>query len=94
MREVIRIAPKRAEGYLFLARGLLLREAPVEDIQPLVEKGLSLAHASDVKALGWLLMADVFNRKQQPDRMNEALRMAERFTTGAGSRSPHATRQR
>ena len=94
MREVIRIAPKRAEGYLFLARGLLLREAPVEDIQPIVEKGLSLAHASDVKALGWLLMADVFNRKQQPDRMNEALRMAERFTSGAGSRSPHATRQR
>ncbi len=32
-----------------------------------------------MKALGWLLLADVFNRKQQPERMNEALRRADSY---------------
>src|SRR5213594_1548395 len=33
MREVIRLAPKQPEGYLFLARGLLQESAPVETVQ-------------------------------------------------------------
>jgi len=80
MREVIRIAPKQPEGYLLLARGLLQESAPIEQVQGLVEKGLSLAEAPDLKALGWLLMADVFNRKRQPEKMNEALRKAATYT--------------
>jgi tetratricopeptide (TPR) repeat protein len=76
MREVIRIAPKRPEGYLLLARGLLQESAPLEEVQSLAEKGLSLAQAADLKALGWLLLADVFNRQQQPEKMNDALRKA------------------
>jgi len=80
MREVIRIAPKQPEGYLLLARGLLQESAPIEQVQSLVEKGLSLAQAPDLKALGWLLMADVFNRKRQPEKMNEALRKAGAYT--------------
>ncbi len=43
MREVIRIAPKRAEGYLFLARALLHERSALDEVQGLVEKGLSLA---------------------------------------------------
>jgi hypothetical protein len=29
-----------------------------------------------LKALGWFLMADVFNRRQLPDQMNAALQNA------------------
>lgn len=87
MREVIRLAPKQPEGYLFLARGLLQESAPIEDVHGLVEKGLSLARAPDLKALGWLLLADVYNRKRQPEKMNEALRKAESYVPArSGSR--------
>lgn len=92
MREVTRIAPKQPEGYLFLARGLLQQSAPIEDVQVLVEKGLSLARTPDLKALGWLLLADVFNRKRQPEKMNEALRKANSYMPGR-SESRHATRE-
>jgi len=88
MREVIQIAPKQPEGYLFLARGLLQKEASLEDIQPLVERGLSVAHSVDAKALGWFLMADVYNRKQQPEKMAEALRKADRYVSGGRSGGP------
>jgi choline-sulfatase len=83
MREVIRIAPRQPEGYLFLARGLLQEPAAIDEVQRLVEKGLSLANTPDLKALGWMLMADVFNRRRQPDRMNEALRKAESYVPAA-----------
>jgi tetratricopeptide (TPR) repeat protein len=76
MREVMRIAPRRSEGYLFLARGLLHEAAPLDQVQRLVEHGLTLADAPDLKALGWFLMADVFNRGHQPDKMNAALKNA------------------
>jgi choline-sulfatase len=93
MREVIQIAPKQPEGYLLLARGLLLDEAPVDEIQPLVEKGLSLARTPDIQALGWLLMADVFNRRNQPEKVSEALRKADAYVPGSRRGSSHATRQ-
>ena len=73
MREVVRIVPKRPEGYLFLARALLQQSAPLDDVQRLAEEGLALAKAPDLKALGWFVMADVFNRKHQPDKVNAAL---------------------
>jgi hypothetical protein len=73
MREVIRIAPDQAEGYLFLARGLLHEQTAPEDVQGFVEKGLSFAKTPDLKALGWFLMADVYQRRQQPDKVAFAL---------------------
>jgi arylsulfatase A-like enzyme/Tfp pilus assembly protein PilF len=76
MREVIRIAPQQPEGYLFLARGLLHERASLDEVQPLVERGLRLARTSDIKALGWFLMADIFERKQQPQNVADALRRA------------------
>jgi Tfp pilus assembly protein PilF len=57
-------------------------------VQALVEKGLSLAQAPDHKALGWLLMADVYNRKGQPERITEALRKAQSYTS-----APSASRR-
>jgi arylsulfatase A-like enzyme/tetratricopeptide (TPR) repeat protein len=88
MREVIRLAPKQPEGYLFLARGLLQESAPVETVQGLAEKGLSLAQAPDLKVLGWLLLADVYNRKHQPEKMNDALRKAESYAPARSGLPP------
>jgi len=79
MREVVRIAPRRAEGYLFLARGLLHETAaPLDETDRLVQEGLRLADTADLKALGWFLMADIFNRRHQPEQMNAALKNARR----------------
>lgn len=90
MREVMRLAPQQPEGYLFVARGLLQESAPLDEVQRLVEKGLSLARARDLKALGWLLMADVYNRSRQPEKMNEALKQA-RTHVSARAPSPAGT---
>jgi arylsulfatase A-like enzyme len=93
MREAVRIAPKRPEGYLFLARGLLHESAPLDEVQGLAEKGLALAQAPDVKALGWFLMADVFSRRHQPDRMNEALAKARMHGPSEKGGSRHAAQR-
>jgi arylsulfatase A-like enzyme/tetratricopeptide (TPR) repeat protein len=76
MRQVVEVAPQRAEGYLFLARGLLLERAPLNEIRGLVEKGLSVAVTSELKALGYFLLADVYDRSHEPAKMDEALRKA------------------
>jgi arylsulfatase A-like enzyme/cytochrome c-type biogenesis protein CcmH/NrfG len=94
MREAIRLAPKRPEGYLFLARGLLHEDAPLAEVQDLAEKGLRLAQAPDVKALGWFLMADIYNRRHQPDRMSEALSNAQKQAAAGKGGSPRATQDR
>ena len=88
MREVVRIAPERPEGYLFLARGLLHEGGPLDEVQTLTQKGLRFARTSDMKALGWFLMADVFQRRHQPDRMTEALRNARMHAAAGGSSRP------
>jgi hypothetical protein len=93
MREVMRIAPKRPEGYLFLARNLLNQSGPLDEIQALTERGLALAQAPDVKAFGWFLMADVYNRRHQPEKVDHALRNArtqEAIARGDTSRGQHA----
>lgn len=81
MREVVRIAPLQAEGHLFLARGLLSENAPIEEVREMAEKGLLLARTSDLKAFGWFLLADIYNRAHRPDKMNEALRKANSYKT-------------
>jgi hypothetical protein len=76
---VVKIAPRQAEGYLFLARGLLLEQAPLDEVQALLEKGLALAQTADLKALGYFLLADIYNRKNQPDMMRDALQKANSY---------------
>ena len=73
MREVIRIAPKNAMGYLFLARGLLKENADTDEILKLTEQGLGLARTPEHKAMAYFMLADVYNRKK---------------TTKAGQASP------
>lgn len=79
MREVMAIAPKRAEGYLFLARGLLNEPGSIEDVKSLAEKGLSLAETGELKAFGYFLLADIFSRMHQPEKMRAALEKANSF---------------
>jgi arylsulfatase A-like enzyme/tetratricopeptide (TPR) repeat protein len=92
MREVVSLAPKQPEGYLFLARGLLQGQGSVDEVERLVERGLSLAEARDLKALGWLLLADVYNRRRQPEKMNEALRRAQAYVPPGAGAPPAARR--
>jgi choline-sulfatase len=79
MREVVKITPKLAEGHLLLARGLLYEDVPLDDVQAEVEEGLSLAETNELKALGYFLLADIYNRRQEPEKMNEALKKANAF---------------
>ncbi|MHB8055534.1 MAG: sulfatase-like hydrolase/transferase [Candidatus Aminicenantales bacterium] len=79
MREVMTIAPRRAEGYLFLARGLLNEPGSIEEAATLVEKGISLAATRELKALGYFLLADICDRKGQPEKMRAALEKANSF---------------
>jgi choline-sulfatase len=79
MREVVKIAPKLAEGHLMLGRGLLDAGGPLDEVRAEVELGLSLAETSELKALGYFLMADVYNRLGDIAGMNEALGKANSF---------------
>jgi arylsulfatase A-like enzyme/predicted Zn-dependent protease len=79
MREVVRIAPKLAEGHLFLARGLLYEDVPIAEVKASVDKGLALAETPELKAMGYFLLADLYNRQGEPDKVNEALRLANSY---------------
>lgn len=86
MREVVKITPKLAEGHLLLARGLLYENVPLDEIQAEVEKGLSLAETDELKALGYFLLADIYSRRQEPEKVNEALKKANAFKSNRSVR--------
>jgi arylsulfatase A-like enzyme/tetratricopeptide (TPR) repeat protein len=79
MREIVRITPKLPEGHLFLARGLLYEDVPLDEVKVEVDKGLALAETSELKAMGYFILADLYNRLGQTDKMNEALRLANGY---------------
>jgi len=79
MEKVMKVAPAEAEGYLFLARGKLLRNDDPAEILELVKTGLSRARTAELKALGYFLLADVYNRLGQPARVQEALARANQY---------------
>jgi len=79
MREIVKLTPKLAEGHLFLARGLLYEDVPLEEVKASADQGLALAETPELKAMGYFLLADIYNRLRQPDKMNEALRLANAF---------------
>jgi hypothetical protein len=58
---------------LFLARGLLYEDVDINYIRELVQKGLQLAEESELKALAYFLLADIYTRKNQPAKVKEAL---------------------
>ncbi|MDI6699522.1 MAG: sulfatase-like hydrolase/transferase [Candidatus Saccharicenans sp.] len=79
MEKVMKAAPAEAEGYLFLARGKLLRRDDPTEILELVKAGLSRARTPELKALGYFLLADAYNRLGQPARVQEALALANQY---------------
>ena len=79
MEEIVKINPRSAKGHLFLARGLLYESQDYDQILGLVNKGLEYAQESELKALGYFLMADVYNRKKEPTRVREALKKANYY---------------
>jgi tetratricopeptide (TPR) repeat protein len=79
MREIVRITPKLPEGHLFLARGLLYEDVPLEEVKASVDRGLDLAETAELKAMGYFLLADIYNRRRETDKMNEALRLANSY---------------
>ncbi len=79
MREVVRLAPKLPEGRLFLARGLLYEDVPLAEVKAAVDEGLALAQTAELKAMGYFLLADIYNRLREPEKVREALRLANRY---------------
>jgi arylsulfatase A-like enzyme/tetratricopeptide (TPR) repeat protein len=79
MREVVRLVPKLAEGHLFLARGLLYENVPAGEVKAEVDAGLALAGTAELKAMGYFLLADIYNRTGETAKMEEALRLANSF---------------
>jgi choline-sulfatase len=80
MNEVIKLAPDMAEGRLFLARGQLRDPAAdLAAVQAGVEIGLKNTRAPELLALGWFLMADIFDRKHQPAKVRDALNKANHY---------------
>jgi tetratricopeptide (TPR) repeat protein len=63
------------------------KPAALDEIQALVEKGLSLAKTPDTRALGYFVLADVYHRLNRPDKASEALRQAEAYAAEIRSRS-------
>jgi arylsulfatase A-like enzyme/tetratricopeptide (TPR) repeat protein len=86
MREVVKITPKLAEGHLLLARGLLYEDVPLDEVQAEVEKGLSLAETDELKALGYFILADIYSRRQEPEKVKEALKKANAFKSNRSVR--------
>jgi hypothetical protein len=62
-----------------LGRGLLDAGAPLDEVRAEVENGLALAETPELKALGYFLMADIYNRRGDTARMNEALARAKSY---------------
>jgi arylsulfatase A-like enzyme/cytochrome c-type biogenesis protein CcmH/NrfG len=91
LREVVRIAPKRPEGYLFLARALLQQSAPPGEILALADQGLARAPTPELKALGWFVKADAFTRMHQPEQVKLALRHAQAQLSLQKDRSARGT---
>lgn len=86
MQEVVKLTPKLAEGHLMLARGLLYENVPLDEVQAEVEEGLALAETNELKALGYFLLADIYSRRQEPAKMNEALKKAEAYKSNRSIR--------
>jgi len=79
MREVVKLTPKLAEGHLMLARGLLYEDVPLDEVQAEIEEGLALAETDELKALSYFLLADIYSRRQEPEKVKEALKKANSF---------------
>jgi len=79
MKKIIKINPKAARAYLFMARGLLKEGETLEKIKPLVDKGLNLTEDPELKALGYYLFADIYSKEGNNLKLREVLKKAKYY---------------
>ncbi len=79
MKEIIKINSESAKGHLFLARGLLKIGDPDNIIIINVNKGLKLTDDPKLKALGYYILADIYNRTGDRVKLGEVLKKAKSF---------------
>jgi len=79
MRNIIRINSKSARGYIFLARGLLKKAKSYDDIINHVNNGLKLTNDSELKTLGYYILADVYNKKGEQTKLRKVLNKAKYY---------------
>ncbi len=84
LKEILKIDPKFARAYLFLARGLLYTDQDMKTIERAIHKGLSLTKDPKLKALGYYLLADLYNKFGLKEKIKPALKKAKYFESKIG----------
>jgi tetratricopeptide (TPR) repeat protein len=79
LRQLLKENPDEPRANLFLARALLARSADPDEALPFVKTGLDKATASEQKALGYFLLADIYSRQGRRADVEEALRNARYY---------------
>ena len=86
------LAPRSRKGTCSWPAACCRREHRSTRSRPSSRRGCRSPRRPDMKALGWLLLADVFNRRQQPEKMNEALRRADSYVPARKPGARHEIR--
>lgn len=84
MRGLIEVAPELARPYLLLSRALLARNGDPREVEDLAQKGLERAQTSELKALGYFLLADAYSRQGRRDEIPGVLRSAREHQARIG----------
>jgi arylsulfatase A-like enzyme/Tfp pilus assembly protein PilF len=79
MEKIIKINPKSARGYIFLARGFLKTGREDSKIIEYIRKGLLMTDNPELKALGYYVLADVYKRKGDNIRLRDVLNKAKYY---------------
>ena len=79
MQNLIQRAPEQARPYLLLARIRLAEGADPTEVETLARQGLERTQATDLKALGYYLLADAYSRQGRPAEVQRAVESAQRY---------------
>ena len=79
MREVVKLAPACRRATCSRPVACSRRRHRSTRSRPSSRRGSPWPRRPDMKALGWLLLADVYNRRHQPEKVNEALQQADSY---------------
>jgi arylsulfatase A-like enzyme/predicted Zn-dependent protease len=77
MRVLIEEAPDKPRAYLYLARIVLAERQDLGEVERLARTGLDLTEANDLKALGYYLLADVYQRQGRQQELQQVLEKAQ-----------------
>jgi arylsulfatase A-like enzyme/Tfp pilus assembly protein PilF len=67
LKSTVQLAPDFALGYLFLAQAYVEDGAELDQAVEMAKKGLSLKPEKQYKPLGYLVLADIYNRQGRKD---------------------------